>query len=144
MPTEAEQAALTELTAWTLSLRDGDFIHQHVVDAWAAQHAHQNSKPVSVAFALIGLYLYLERGYSGRQVQQAHMRLAQPRGRGAGRKDWPLFPLPTRRASITIVDVVSAPVTQRAEAIERWCGAVWDSWQDSQQVVREWARCESA
>jgi hypothetical protein len=43
--------------AWTMSLRDSAFVHQYVVDAWAAQHAENGSKPIGVAFALIGLYL---------------------------------------------------------------------------------------
>lgn len=37
MPSDSEQRAYDELTAWTVSLLDRDFIHQHVVDAWAAQ-----------------------------------------------------------------------------------------------------------
>src|SRR5690349_20552503 len=90
----AEQKHLEELTAWSLSLGDKAFVHQHVVDAWAAQHASEQSRPISVAFALIGLYLHLERGLTGRQVQRVHMLLGQPRGRGPGRKDWPRFPLP--------------------------------------------------
>ena len=90
--------------AWTLRLPEGGFIDQEVVDAWAAQHATEESTPISVVFALIGLYLHLEKGFSGRQVQRAHMRLAQPHGRGPGRKEWPRFPLPRERGRITASD----------------------------------------
>ena len=137
MPTEQEK--LEELTAWTLALGDQAFVHQHVVDAWAAQHADEQSKPISVAFALIGLYLYLEKGFTGRQVQRVHMQLAQPHGRGAGRKDWPEFPIPEKRGDVTISDVINAREGQRVAAIERWCCSVWNAWTESHEQVRAWA-----
>ena len=49
------QAARDELSAYTLTHGDPDFIHQHVVDAFAAQHAAAKSSAIGVAFALIGL-----------------------------------------------------------------------------------------
>lgn len=125
---DAEQHALNELTAWTLSLRDREFIHQHVVDAWAAQHADASSRPIAVAFALVGLYLHLEKGYTGREVQRAHMQLGQPQGRGPGRKDWPEFQLPHARGRGTVRDVIAAPESERAAAIDRWCRSVWEAW----------------
>jgi len=139
MASEKEQNAYHELTAWTLSLREGGFIHQHVVDAWAAQHATEKSKPISVAFALIGLYLHFERGFSGREVQRAHMQLAQPHGRGPGRKEWPRFPLPKERGRITVSGVIAAPENERAQAIDRWCRSVWEAWKDSHAAIAEFA-----
>jgi len=47
MANEKEQTVFDELTAWTLSRRDASFIHQHVVDAWAAQQATEESRPIS-------------------------------------------------------------------------------------------------
>ena len=140
MPTETEQTAYHELMAWSLTLRDTEFIHQHVVDAWAAQHANAKSTPISVAFSLIGLYLYLERGFSGRQVQRAHMQLAQPNGRGSGRKDWPRFALPQELAKITASDVLAATENQRKQAVERWCRSVWQLWRDSHPAIAAFAR----
>jgi hypothetical protein len=137
-----EREQLNELTAWTLGLRDGPFIHQHVVDAWALQHADENSKPIAVAFALLGLYLHLEKGWSGREVQRAHMQLGQPHGRGAGRKDWPKFPLPKTRGSVTVGDVMAAPESERAKAIDRWCRSVWEAWSENHEAVRAWAAQE--
>ncbi len=137
-----EQDDLNELMAWSLSLRDSEFIHQHVVDAWAAQHADENSKSISVPFALIGLYLHLEKGYTGREVQRVHMRLGQPHGRGPGRKDWPRFPLPANRGTITVSDVIAAPESERAAAVERWCRSVWETWSGSHEQVRQWAKAE--
>jgi hypothetical protein len=37
-----------ELSAYTLSLRDVDFIHQLGVDTYAAQHAGANIKPIAI------------------------------------------------------------------------------------------------
>jgi hypothetical protein len=101
-----------ELTAYTLGLRDSAFMHQHVVDAYAAQTADETSKPIAITFALIGLCLYLERGFTGRQVQRVHMLLAQRR------RTWPRFLLPTARTSVTVRDVLSAnPGSSREMAI---------------------------
>jgi hypothetical protein len=137
MPSEKEQRTFEELIAWTLGLRDAGFIHQHVVDAWAAQHATEKSTPISVAFALIGLYLHLEQGFTGREVQRAHMRLAQPYGRGPGRKEWPRFKFPKERGRITAIDVVSAPEKERPRTIDRWCQSVFEAWKDSHAAVIE-------
>jgi len=65
-----------QLIAFTLSLGDRYFIHQVAVDAYAAQHAGPGMKSITASFALIGLYLIFEHGYSGKEVQQAHMLLA--------------------------------------------------------------------
>ena len=139
MPTKQEQNARNELTSWTLSLRDREFIHQHAVDAWAAQHAEENSSSIGIAFGLVGLYLHLEKGFTGREVQRAHMQLAQPRGRGPGRKDWPRFPLPTERGRVTVCDVMAAPEHERAQALDRWCRSVWEAWEESHLAVAELA-----
>ena len=139
---DAEHLALIQLTAWTLTLRDADFIHQHVVDAWAAQHADADSKPISVAFALVGLFLHLEKGLTGREVQRAHMQLAQPNKQGAGRRNWPRFQIPEGRRAGTVADVVLKPEEQRKDAIDSWCRSVWQSWSDSHEQVRRWARSE--
>jgi hypothetical protein len=137
MLSEREQNAYCELTAWTLNLRDRGFIHQQVVDAWAAQHATENSKPISVVFGLIGLYLHVEKGFSGREVQRVHMQLAQPNGRGPGRKEWPRFPFPKARGRITVSDVIAAPEEERARAIDCWCRSVWEAWKDSHVAIAE-------
>jgi hypothetical protein len=136
-PKHAQQR--DELMAWTMSLSDAAFVHQHVVDAWAAQHADEHSKPIGVAFALIGLYLHVEKGFTGREVQRVHMRLSQPHGRGAGRKDWPRFELPPQRGDVTVREVMAVPDWDRVAAIDRWCRSVWDAWGDSHAQVRDWA-----
>ncbi|MBU6429711.1 MAG: hypothetical protein KGR26_11910, partial [Cyanobacteria bacterium REEB65] len=44
-----------ELSAYTLSLADPGFSHQFVVDAYAAQHVAEDTKPIRTTFALVGL-----------------------------------------------------------------------------------------
>jgi len=128
--TAIDRAAYDELASYTLTHRDPAFIHQHVVDVFAAQHATGDSKPIGVAFALIGLYLHVERGRSGREVQQAHMRL------GRQRRQWPTFDLPPTRGEITIADVLSvAPGGERDRAIDHWCASVWQAWSGSHERV---------
>ena len=73
---------------------DAFFIHQVAVDAYAAQHAGPASKPITVAFALIGLCLLLERGHTGKAVQRAHMRSP------SRSKSWPSFDPPDYRGKL--------------------------------------------
>ena len=131
----SEQDAFNALCAYTLALGDAAFIHQHVVDAFAAQHADEHSKPIKVTFALVGLYLHVERQWSGKQVQRAHMRLARPR------YSWPAFSLPRERGSMTVVDVMEAPEgPERARAIDGWCASVWAAFAGSRTTVAELLR----
>ena len=126
----ADDDAYNELAAYTLTHGDPAFIHQHVVDAFAAQHATEDSKPIGVAFALIGLYLHVERGCSGREVQQAHVRL------GRRRRTWPIFDPPPTRGEMTIADVLdAAPGGKRDRAIDDWCASVWEAWSGSHARV---------
>lgn len=127
----AKQDDYNELAYYTLSHRDPSFIHQLLVDAYTAQLADANTKPIALAFALIGLYLHNEKGYSGKQVQQAHMKLA------ARRRQWPQLKLPLARGNLTARDVLAAdPGQMRDEMIEKWCRAVWESYVDIHEEVR--------
>src|SRR5436190_14425039 len=92
---QSELDAYHELSAYTLTHGDPTFIHQNVVDAWAAQHAVEGGKPIGLTFALVGLYLHLERGFSGRYVQRAHMEM------GRRKREWPAFDMPAQRGSMT-------------------------------------------
>ena len=48
---------MNELSYYTLAHGDSAFIHQHVVDAYAAQHLRSSTSTIGAAFALAGLYL---------------------------------------------------------------------------------------
>ena len=130
-----ELEANDALCAWTLGLRDPAFVHQHVVDAWMAQTADESTKPIGVLFALVGLCLHLEHGFTGREVQRAHMRLAK-------RKEvWPTFPLPVDRGRIGPAKVLSAgPGPDRVRAIDAWCASVWAAYAPSHAAVAAWLR----
>jgi len=120
MPGERE--AYDELCAYTLTHGDPRFIHQHVVDAYAAQHASPDSKPIGLTFALAGLYLHVEKNLTGRDVQRAHMRMAQRK------RVWPRWTLPSNRGDITATQVLVAPEgPDRDRAIDAWCKSVWSA-----------------
>ncbi|MEZ5330953.1 MAG: DUF5946 family protein [Thermoanaerobaculia bacterium] len=125
-----ERDAYEALCAYTLSRGDPGFIHQHVVDAFAAQRADAASKPIGVTFALVGLFLFVERGWSGKRVQRAHMRLARrPRS-------WPTLPLPPERGSMTAADVMAAPAgAARDDAVRAWCAEVWAAFAGSREAI---------
>jgi hypothetical protein len=120
-----------ELSLYTLSHGDAFFIHQVAVDAYAAQHAGPASKTITIAFALVGLCLLFERGYTGKAVQKAHMRFANRS------KQWPLFAPPAHRGSVTVADVLSvAPGSERDTAIMHWAASVWTAWEQAHPAVR--------
>lgn len=90
----------------------------------------EGTKPIAITFALVGLHLHLEKGFTGRQVQRAHMALARRR------RAWPAFPLPEERGAVTPVDVMAAPADgERARAIDRWCASVWAAFASSHRQV---------
>jgi hypothetical protein len=126
----SDHAAYHELCAYTLTHGDRAFIHQHVVDAFAVQHADAQTKPIALTFGLVGLYLKIERQFSGRQVQRAHMMLAR------WKRTWPSFTLPRDRGAITARNVVEAPAgPARDAAIDAWCASVWDACRANQAAV---------
>jgi hypothetical protein len=126
------QQLFNELSAYTLTHGGREFIHQHVVDAHGAQHGGGSPSNIRLAFSLIGLYLALEKGYTGREVQLAHMRL------GKTRRQYPAHPRPAEFAKLTVADPMGAePGKPRDEMILKWAAAVWDSWASAQPWTRE-------
>jgi hypothetical protein len=106
------------------------FILQHVVDAFAVQTANGDSKPIGVVFGLVGLYLHVEKQFSGRQVQKAHAKL------GGRKREWPRVYLPEDRGAVTVADVLLAPEgAERDMEIENWCRSVWSAFADNRQTV---------
>lgn len=126
----SEQDAYDELRCYTLAHRDPSFIHQHVVDAFTAQHADAQTKPIALTFSLIGLYLAVEKQLSGKHVQRVHMQLARHK------RSWPAFALPHKRGPITALDVMAVPAgRERDKAIHAWCASVWGAFHLSHQTV---------
>ncbi len=126
---EACRELFNTLTYYTLAQRDSYFIHQLAVDAYAAQHYGNQVKPIGITFALVGLYLVCERGYTGRQVQRVHMALAKKS------KTWPQFSAPTKKAGLTVKDVVQVPDAEKQEGLKKWHASVWDIWKSEELTV---------
>jgi hypothetical protein len=128
---KTEEELFHELSFYTLEHPvKSYFIHQHIVDAYSLQLADQNTKPISIIFSLAGLYLYLEKNYSGRQVQLAHMKMAR------NKKQWPHIILPENRGNISVSDVLSStPGTERDVMIKKWCNSVWIAYSESHQTI---------
>jgi hypothetical protein len=83
--------AYDELYAYTIGRKN--FILQHVVDANIAQRAPAaNPPPIGVIFSLAGLYLHVDKGFTGTQVQKAH------RVMGKVKRSWPGVVWPSQRA----------------------------------------------
>jgi hypothetical protein len=121
-----------ELAYYTLSKGDNEFIHQHAVDAFAAQQADADSKPISLVFGLVGLHLAVDRGWTGRQVQLFHMKMARHK------RPWPFIALPQDRGSLHVEDVLAVPPgPARDELIMDWCRSVWMTYADGQHLIRE-------
>ena len=134
---DTDQDLYNELAYYTLAHSDPGFIHQNVVDAFAAQHADESSRPIYIVFALIGLYLCVEKGFTGRQAQKAHMQLAKTR------RQYPRLELPKERGAVGIRDVLAAaPGPVRDAMIQKWCVSAWDAWRDSRAQIVELARNE--
>lgn len=126
----SEQDAYNELSAYTLTRGYTVFIHQHVVDAFAAQYANGQTKPITVAFSLAGLYLRVEKGFTGRQVQDAHRQMAREK------RSWPTFVLPEHRGAVTASEVMAAPPgIERDNAIDAWCSSVWAAFSMNRDAV---------
>ncbi|HUY99086.1 MAG TPA: DUF5946 family protein [Thermomicrobiaceae bacterium] len=127
-------ALCMRLSGETMSWRDPGFVHQLAVDAYAAQHYGPRVKPITITFALVGLYLVNEHGFSGRQVQRVHMALANRT------RDWPAFQPVAARATLMVSSVVDAPVDAWPDAVARWSSAVWQIWRREQATIAELLR----
>lgn len=116
-----------ELAFYTLSQTDPFFIHQLAVDAFAAQTADERTKNITLVFAVVGLYLFVEKDFTGKQVQDAHVKLSR------FKDQLPEIILPVERGSITIDDVLKAE--NKTNKIKAWSRSVWGSFKSNQSVV---------
>jgi hypothetical protein len=125
---DSMRAAYDEVYVYTMD-RPG-FVLQHVVDAFAVQTANNESKPIVVVFGLVGLYLHVEKQFSGRQVQKVHMEL------GRRKREWPRVLMPEDRGSMTVADVLAASAgPERDMAIDNWCRSVWTAFGANRQSI---------
>ena len=131
--------AQAELWAYTLARGDATFVHQHALDALSAQRADDRTTAMQLTFALVGLYLAVERGYTGRQVQQVHAALARRRP-----SRWPTLAPPANRGIISLAQVLAAPAGPvRDAAIGEWCADVWSAYAMCRDAVIEFLRAHN-
>ena len=134
---KTDQDLYNDLAFYTLAHPHPAIIHQDVVDAYAAQQADESSKSIYVVFALVGLYVCVEKSFTGKQAQRSHMQLAKTRGQYAR------APLPKDRGAIGIRDVLAAsPGPARDPMIRNWCVSPWEAWKDSRDQIVALARNE--
>jgi hypothetical protein len=125
---ENSRAAYDEMYVYTMG-RPG-YILQHVVDAFAVQTATAETKPIGIVFGLVGLYLHVERQFSGRQVQKVHMEL------GRRKREWPKVYLPDYRGKMIAADVLAASAgPERDRAIDDWCKSVWTACSANREMI---------
>ena len=121
-----------ELAYYTLSHKGKDFIHQHIVDAFAIQTANEHTKPIKITYALIGIYLHIEKGYTGKQVQMAHVEMSKKS------KVFPQIILPTNRGEISIADVLKITnPEERDKQIHGWCASIWKAFTTKQELIKD-------
>ena len=121
-----------ELAYYTLSHKGKDFIHQHIVDAFAIQTANEHTKPIKITYALIGIYLHIEKGYTGKQVQVAHVEMSKKS------KVFPKIILPTNRGEISIADVLKiTDAEERDKLIHGWCETIWKAFASQQELIKD-------
>lgn len=128
-----DQQAFHELCFYTLDHPDkAYFMHQHAVDAWQVQTATASTKPITVVFGLVGLYLFLEKGFTGRQVQLAHMQLAQHK------TALPTVTVPPDCGSLTVHDVLETPDGPERDAmIRKWCASIWEGCAQCHYTIKD-------
>jgi len=108
--------------------------HQLSVDAYGAQHAGRPTTPIRLGYALAGLWLALEHGFSGDEVRVIHHSM------GHAEEWWPAFEPPAGRARITVHDVAEQGVrigssTGHATATRAWAEDVWGTWTEQRPQV---------
>lgn len=124
------------LTAYNMERQEPTFLHQEAVDAYAAQHAGPGQPAIGMVFAVAGLYLFAEHGFTGRQVQAAHTTMA------GKRKAWPRLEPANQTCALNVAAVLAAaPGAERDAAIRAWARDVWSTWQHERlriaQICRE-------
>ena len=136
MEATAELNLFHELSFYTLGHPNKDyFIHQHAVDAFAVQHLGEDTKIIKATYGLLGLCLYLEHGFSGKEVQHVHVKLS------SDKSDWPNIQYPIQQIAYSIQTILNAPEGKhRDQEIRNWCELIWKAHQANQQPVRDWLK----
>lgn len=132
--TPACYACFGELTGGrTLIAGSGDFIHQVALDAYVAQHCPGDARRALV-YSLAGLYLVVEQGRTGRQVQQVHQALAMTRH--------PLLamePVDAHAAGTAADVLLQISHDGLVASVNGWAARVWHAYAAHHQEIEHWA-----
>jgi len=129
------QKEYDQLSTYTQSHKSPSFIHQHIVDAFYAQTANEETKNISLIFSLVGLYLYIEKNYTGLAIQKAHMNLAK------ARKNWPKLDLPNFRGKITGKDIsLAKTIEEYNKLVNKWAIEVYKTWEKYHKLISNISR----
>ena len=121
-----------QLAFYTLSHNGNDFIHQHLVDAYTIQTANENTKPIAIIYALAGIYLHVVENYTGKEVQEAHLKMSKKS------KVFPIITLPDNRGAIKISDIIKIDnPAEKDIAIHKWCETIWQAFSEQHKVIIE-------
>lgn len=83
-----------------------------------------------ILFSLVGLYLHVEEGFTGKVVQLFHQKMARQK------KAWPELHLPKFRGEIKIEDVLKvSPGADRDRMIRLWSEDVWQAFQENRTTI---------
>jgi hypothetical protein len=119
------------LAYYTFSLQDENFIHQHVVDANTVANADKHTKLISLTFALVRLYLFVEKAFTGKEVQQFHTLMSN------NKTAWPTIRLAVPNETINIDMVLNTDAgIERNAMIEIWCIHVWNNNQINHAAIK--------
>jgi hypothetical protein len=122
----------SELSFYTMSKQDINFVHQHAIDTYSAQHAGNDMKNITIAFSLIGLYYAVEHGFTGKQVQRVHMLLSKQK------YNWTALQLPNKPYSLTVSDVLKQKAGESRDGmLRKWMYDVWGCWEHQRNWVKE-------
>ncbi len=117
---------------------DPSYLHVHRlgVDAYAVQHPGQPSPQSiqSVGVHLIRLYLFLERGLTPANANDAMLAAAK------WKREFVWLDPPPSRGAVTVADVHAATTpAAHADAVRAWARSAWEAWTPHHAMVRAWA-----
>jgi hypothetical protein len=111
-------------------------VHRLSVDAYAVQHPGDDSRQAiqSVGVHLVRLCLFLERGLSPRDANDAMLKAARQKA------SYQWLERPAVPGSVTVKDVMAAEgVEPHRAAVHAWARSAWSAWSAHHDLVRRWA-----
>ncbi len=104
---------------------------QTAVDAFTLQHLRDSMPAIKQAFALNGLFMVFELGFTGLQARAAHGHLAETV------RTWPTYERRDDVGDMTASDVSISSVDHCADDMASWGRTVWDAWGDVHDEVAD-------